>query len=192
MIHVAYCTNDLYSKFVATSMLSMFENTNANVTVHILHENNFSDENRENFSYIAGRYNQQVKFYNAEKICANEINELKNKFATFVGQNILKKISTFFRLLLPQIISPAVEKIIYLDADTLVNLDIKEFWRVELENKPLAAALDCENDAQRSANMLCREGIVKVTDYFNAGVMLINLVQMRNEVNTIWGDRIYQ
>lgn len=26
MIHVAYCTSNIYSKFAATSMLSLFEN----------------------------------------------------------------------------------------------------------------------------------------------------------------------
>ena len=185
MIHVAYGINDLYSKFAATSMLSLFDNTNADVTVHILHDDTLTVGNREKFVYIAGRYNQQVKFYNIEKICATEIEELKKKLSAVTLERF--SIASTFRLLLSKIISPAVEKIIYLDADTIVNLDIRELWRVELGDKPFAAALDCENDAQRSANLLCRQGIVKVTDYFNSGIMLINLVQMRNEVNTIWG-----
>ena len=185
MIHVAYGTSNLYSKFAATSMLSLFDNTNADVTVHILHDDTLTVGNREKFVYIAGRYNQQVKFYNIEKICATEIEELKKKLSAVTLERF--SIASTFRLLLSKIISTAIDKIIYLDADTIVNLDIRELWRVELGDKPFAAALDCENDAQRSANLLCRQGIVKVTDYFNSGIMLINLVQMRNEVNTIWG-----
>ena len=183
MIHVAYGTSNLYSKFAATSMLSMFENTNENVTVHILHADDFSVENRENFSYIAGRYNQQVKFYNAEKICANEIAVFKNKFPA----PSLKRfsIAATFRFLLPKIIFPAIEKIIYLDADTIVNLDIRELWRVELEDKPLAAVVDIG-----AYNLpLCTEGIVKPENYFNSGVLLMNLEKWRTDAKNIWGGR---
>ena len=140
MIHIAYGTSNLYSKFAATSMLSLFDNTNANVTVHILHDNTLTVANREKFVYIAGRYNQQVNFYNIEEICASEIADLKSKLPAITLQRF--SIASTFRLLLPKIISPALEKIIYLDADTIVNLDIKELWRVELEDKPLAAIPD--------------------------------------------------
>ena len=121
MIHVAYGTSNLYSKFAATSMLSMFENTNENITVHILHDNELTIENRENFSYIAGRYNQQVKFYNAEKICATEVQEFKSKLPA----SMLKQfhIAVTFRLLILKIIPDTIDKLIYLDTDTIVNLD---------------------------------------------------------------------
>lgn len=172
MIHVAYNTNNLYAKFVGTSMLSLFENTKENVTVHILHDNTFSQENKEKFVQVAEHYNQQVNFHNVEKICATEIAKLKNKFpAAFLTRY---NIAAAFRLLLPKIISPAIEKIIYLDADTIVNLDIKELWDVQLGDKPLAAVLD----GAAHTVAFCRDNIVKSTDYFNSGVIVMNLKKL--------------
>ena len=188
MIHVAYGTSNLYSKFAATSMLSMFENTNENVTVHILHDNELTVENRENLVYIAGRYNQQIKFYNVEKICATEIAEFKNKFSA----SMLKQfhIAVTFRLLILNIIPDTIDKIIYLDTDTIVNLDIRELWRVELEDKPLAAVL--ENPWRLPLPFaICREGVVNSQDYFNVGVLLLNLKILRTDANSIRGGVEY-
>ena len=47
-----------------------------NVTVHILHDDTLTQDNRDKFSYIAGRYGQLIKFYNVEKICAKEIEKI--------------------------------------------------------------------------------------------------------------------
>ena len=72
MIHVCFGLYDKtgrYSKFTGTAMLSLFENTSADVTVHILHDDTLTQDNREKFIYLAGRYNQAVKFYNVEELC---------------------------------------------------------------------------------------------------------------------------
>ena len=92
-------------------------------------------------------------------------------------------IASTFRLLLSKLISPAVEKIIYLDADTIVNLDIRELWRVELEDKPLAAI----PDALPQTVPLCQDGFVKFENYFNSGVLLMNLEKWRTDAKNIWG-----
>ena len=187
MIHVAYGTSNIYAKFAGTSMLSLFENTNENVTVHILHDNTLTPENRENFVYIAGRYNQQVKFYNVENEYPDEINQFKSNMPPAVLERF--NIAAMFRLLLPKIIP--LEKIIYLDSDTIVNLDIKELWRVELEDNPIAAVSEIEDpfankDFLCQALTLCHAGIVKPTDYFNSGVLLMNLKKWRQEAKKIW------
>ena len=84
MIHVCFCMNDRtghYSKFVGTAMLSIFENSNApsfppSITIHLLHDNTLTTDNRNKFSYIAERYGQIVKFYNMEELCAHKIKEI--------------------------------------------------------------------------------------------------------------------
>ena len=65
-------------------------------------------------------------------------------------------------------------------------MDIKELWRVELENKPLAAVL--ENPfGENLPFAICRDGVVKSQDYFNVGILLLNLKIMRSDANSIWG-----
>ena len=44
-----------------------------------------------------------------------------------------------YRLLIPQVLTSDIETVIYLDSDIIVNLDINELWRINLEDKPLGA-----------------------------------------------------
>ena len=63
MIHVCYAMRDesgKYSKFVGTSMLSMFENTREKITVHLIHDSTLSCENRKKFLQIVYKYDQEI------------------------------------------------------------------------------------------------------------------------------------
>ena len=189
MIHVCFGLSDKdgrYSKFTGTAILSMFENTNEKVTAHILHDDTLTDDNREKFLSIAKRYNQLIKFYNVEKICAEEINFI-NKL--FESEHMREGFSLgkFYRLLTPQILSVNIEKIIYLDSDLIVNLDINELWQIELDEKILAAVTENSLGTKPEALLLVWYGLVKFENYFNSGVLLINLKEIRqNELKNIW------
>ena len=157
----------------------MFENTREKVTVHILHDNTLTADNRDKFSYIAGQYNQHIKFYNVEKICAKSIQQFKEIFSKLDGFKIFS-IGTLFRMLIPQIFSEDIKRIIYLDSDVIVNSDIKEFWQVPLEDKVLAAVPEMSNGIPTSEMFtLCKKGLVNAEDYFNAGILYINLEKWR-------------
>ncbi len=183
MIHVCYGLYDKdgrYSKFTGTSILSMFENTGAEITVHILHDNTLSADNRQNFLTIAKKYNQRINFHNVEESCAKEIAELRNKLGRI--EKYAYSIGALYRFLIIQSIRE--EKIIYLDADTIIDLDIDELWQIELGDKPLAVVAEVDNLCRmpeyRVANTVKRE------DYFNSGVMLMNLKVLRNELENLW------
>lgn len=190
MIHVCYALYDKdgrYSKFTATSMLSIFENVSTappSVTVHILHDNTLSLENRDKFNQIAGRYGQIVKFYNVEKLCQNRIIEIKNFFASRLEKTFFS-IATFYRFFVDEVLDSEIEKIIYLDSDIVVNLDIAEFWRIDLGDKPLAAITECENGVLQKNVPLLVGTNVRYENYFNAGVLLQNLKIMRTARNKI-------
>ena len=190
MIHVCFSLHDKtgrYSKFTGTTILSIFENTNSEVTAHILHDNTLTAENRDKFIYLAGRYGQLVKFYNVEELCADKISEILN-FAPEV-KNAYVSIGTFYRLLIPQIIPSDVDKIIYLDSDIIVNLDLKELWQIDLGDKISAAVPEIllykTIDNMKHWFPLCAYGIVKAEDYFNAGVLLMDLNLFRNAESAI-------
>ncbi|MBQ9486388.1 MAG: hypothetical protein IJU91_01110 [Selenomonadaceae bacterium] len=183
MIHVCYGLYDgtgRYSKFTGTSILSMFENVSTpprSVTVHLLHDDTLTDDNRDKFSYIAGQYNQLIKFYNVEKICADELAALKEILTDFSKRNFT--IGTMFRLLMTKIFSDDIGKVIYLDSDTVVNLDIGELWKIPLDDKTIAAVPESTNGIDGMGFPLCKDGLVRAADYFNAGVIIINLDKLR-------------
>ena len=191
MIHVCFGFHDkngTYSKFAGTTMLSLFENTSAPVTVHILHDDTLTQDNRDKFIYLAGRYGQAVEFYNVEKICPDKLSAFVELTPEIKNTHV--SVGTLYRLLVPQIISSDIEKIIYLDSDIIVNLDIKELWQVELGEKILAGVPEILS-FKTVGNMnrffrLCAEGFVKPEDYFNAGVLVMNLNLLRGEEAAIF------
>ena len=186
MIHVCFGLHDKtghYAKFTGTAMLSLFDNTASNVTVHILHDNTLSADNRDKFIYLAGQYGQIVKFYNVEELCADKITKMIELVPSVKTSRV--SVGTFYRLLIPQILPADIDKCIYLDSDMIINLDIAELWRVELGNKPLAAVPEGVCGTDTNILFLCTSGIVGHEEYFNSGVMLVNLNQLRKEENAI-------
>lgn len=186
MIHVCFGLHDAdgnYSKFTGTAMLSIFSNTTAAVTAHILHDNTLTQDNRDKFVYVAGLYGQRLNFYNVEKICAEKLSEMIRLIPAVKTARV--SVGAFFRLLIPQILPTNIDKLIYLDSDMLVNLNIVELWRTNLDDKPLAAVREMEANAYNyktadaTEKYLLNEGIVKYEDYFNSGVLVMNLEYLR-------------
>jgi lipopolysaccharide biosynthesis glycosyltransferase len=84
---------------------------------------------------------------------------------------------SFSRLLLPELL-PESDRVLYLDADTVVLGDVLGITATELGGKPLAAAVDpiiptwgSRGGVQNAAVRAGREE----TAYFNSGVQLMNL-----------------
>ena len=176
MIHVCFGLHDFdgkYSKFVGTALASVFKNTHLGVTAHILHDNSLTDENLKNFSELAGRFNQSAEFHNVAELCPDELTFLSEKLPDKIKTRY--SIGTFYRLLIKKIID--AEKVIYLDADIIANLDIATLWEQDLKDCPLAAVPEIEASLNRmdKNKFLLNKGIVKADNYFNAGVLILDL-----------------
>lgn len=193
MIHVCfalYDKNGRYSKFTGTAVLSLLENTSSEVTIHILHDNTLSTDNRDKFFFLVGRYGQHVKFHNVERLFLEKFPETGTLSDTFQS---LYSAAAMYRFLIPQLFSASVEKVIYLDSDIVVNLDIEELWRVQLAGRPIGAVpvsfqnADVQEGVTRARKMfrMCEDGGVKPEDYFNSGVLLMNLRVFREEETTL-------
>ena len=190
MIHVCFCFTDKtghYSKFVGTTMYSLFENTNSEVTVHILHDNTFSEENRDKFLYLAVRYGQLVRFYNVEELCADDFSKMVENNPKLLKDNRFT-IGMMFRLFIPQVLPKNISRVIYLDADIVVNMDLKELWEIELGDKFLGVVTSNSIAMRKHTHQtrqLCIDGLVEPDDYFNSGVLLMNLNLLRGESQKI-------
>ena len=191
MIHVCFGLYDklgTYAKFTGTTICSIFENTTSDVTVHILHDNTLTSDNRDKFIYLAGRYGQAVKFYNVKELCAERLAEFIEFFPTVKYSHV--SVGAMYRFLLPEIIAPEIKKLIYLDSDIIVNLDLKELWQVDLGDKPFAAApeaviLNVYQPIVIKMKFLIINSFVDSKDYFNSGVLLMNLNYFREAYDTV-------
>lgn len=84
----------------------------------------------------------------------------------------------FYRLLFPLIIDDSVKKLIYIDSDVLAVGDIGKLFETELKGKVLAAV--CDAGMQLRVDL----GLNSRTEYFNSGMLLIDIVQWRNQMVT--------
>lgn len=75
-------------------------------------------------------------------------------------------VPTYYRFKLAEVL-PKIDKILYLDCDVIVKTSLKEIFDINLDDFSLAMIKDVnwENEAKR----------LNLNNYFNAGVMLINL-----------------
>ena len=69
-IHVALAVHDpsgTYSQHAGVTMTSIFENTSSPVTIHLLHDDTLTQENREKFIKTAQKYSQEIEFIDISK-----------------------------------------------------------------------------------------------------------------------------
>ena len=86
----------------------------------------------------------------------------------------------YFRLLSSKILPADLHRIIYLDPDILVINSIVPLWELDLEGKMFAASVhEGLTDIMSSINNI-RLGTS--TGYFNSGIMLMDLDQMRTKI----------
>ena len=96
---------------------------------------------------------------------------------------------TYFRLLAPQLL-PNVDKAIYLDSDLIVDADVAELYDTDVTGYPLAATRDADTigqiegyDATVGPYLKDELGMDDPHDYFQAGVLLMNLAELRRTVS---------
>lgn len=93
--------------------------------------------------------------------------------------------STYYRLFIPEVLPETVTKAIYLDCDIIVNRCIGELWDVELGDQVLGAVdlmgVGMVSDSSGLPEIYQELGLEPKTPMFNAGILLINLRQWREE-----------
>jgi lipopolysaccharide biosynthesis glycosyltransferase len=87
---------------------------------------------------------------------------------------------TYARFLIPHVFPESTARVLYLDADIVVLNDLTPLVETDLQDAVVGAVVD-GLDAQIKAGKQGLESVPRVTNYFNAGVMLINLDKWREE-----------
>ena len=151
------------------SITSILENAfkETKFTFYILHPDNFTEINKEKLKSFEKKYFKKCKF--------NFIN-MKNKY---IKLKKLKKIrkkkppAAYYKLSLPELL-PEIDKIIYLDGDTLTYIDLQELYNIDMTNYYYKGLLDNFPE--------CVDHITKKNDHcICVGVMLINLKELRKD-----------
>ena len=171
VIHIVLAVYDpsgTYSQHAGVTMTSIFENTHSKVTVHILHDDTLTDDNRQKFIRTAEKYSQGIELH--------DVTEYREKVSKETVSSVTRTLGTLYRLFIPDAI--AADRVIYLDCDILVNMDIKELWDIDTEENILTGVpgfLHGMADVLRKK--LCE---IDHRSYINAGVLIMEVGKIRS------------
>lgn len=169
MKHLLININNLYSQHCCVTLCSLFENNRR----HKFHIHIFSfdiDSNNQNkIKNFVESYGNIVSFY---------ILEDKNFTFPNIGNSHVSK-ETYIRLFSVDYLPSNIDKILYIDVDLLILKDIEELYNLELNENIIGAIEDYPLEERYS-----RLNIKKELGYFNAGVMIINLIEWRKNMIT--------
>jgi len=160
-IQIAYCLDDGYAETTCVSMASMLANTKSNIHFHVI-SNRLSNENKAKLSSLSERFpHGRWSFH--EFSFDNSKFEVGNAYFT---------VEVYYRFFLPAIL-PDLERILYMDGDTVVNGNIYELYNTDLGNYTVGAVIDSGSTRLNRRNKVI--GFNEDDLYFNSGIMLINL-----------------
>ncbi len=178
-IALALAADDNYVPYLATVLTSIRENASSenNYDILVMHKN-ISPSNQERIRRLfSGRENFSVRFVDFVRY--------KRRFEKLFTRGHFT-VETWFRLLLPEIMKD-YEKVLYLDSDLVVNADVAELYNTDVHDYLLTACHDADTAGLYNRHEDTQEyirnalGMEEPYNYFQAGVILLNLEKFRSE-----------
>lgn len=165
-IDIVVCTDKWYVMPTGVMMYSVcVNNQDSDITFHIIVDESVTLESKDNLKNTVERFgNKRVVFYEINSHLIDNYPTRKEKIT--ITQ------AAYYRLFLTDIITPNINKVLYLDGDTIVRHSLTSLWETDLSGYALAAVTDMSSGKIEYYNRL-RYPIE--LGYFNSGVLLINL-----------------
>ena len=152
-----------YVPYLATCMVSILSNTTSFIDFYIL-DSGITEENKKKIVEIKKQFhNFSIEFLYIDT---------NKEFEDMVTSDWINK-SGYNRFLIPNL-KPSLNKVIYIDSDTIVLQDIALLYNESLDNYAIGAIF---NENRREFNFDTKIPMELSSDYryFNAGVLLIDV-----------------
>tara|TARA_Y100000588_G_C14163660_1_gene885946 strand:- start:146 stop:1027 length:882 start_codon:yes stop_codon:yes gene_type:complete len=168
-IPIFLSSDDNYASFVASTIASICDNTKSFVDIYVL-DGGITFENKEKILKLKEKFkNFSIEFISVD---------LEKEFKGFSITKMLPK-AAYSRFLISEL-KPELNRALYLDVDIIVVGDIEELWNETLDDKTIgwiedSAVSEIVDDIKFKFN---------INNYFNSGVILINLDQWRKNQYT--------
>lgn len=162
-IDIVMAADDGYVQNSAATLASVFLNCDASsrFRIHIL-DGGISQEKKDRLAKLKKIRPFELSFYDMNKF----------DWSVFPNNRDYITLATFYRLAIPEVLPTDIDKALYLDGDMIVEQDLKELWDTDLKDNLVAAVED--EESYTHSKRLNLPG-----NYFNAGVLLLNLRSLR-------------
>lgn len=184
-ISIALSTDNNYGYPTVVCMTSILDNKNpgTKINFYVMLSGDFDQATKDDILFLQNKY----------KNCKIELIDMKDKFkSTYISRSLT--IATYYRLLLSSLL-PGVDKVLYIDTDTIVRTDLKKLFSYNMDNYYVAGVLDGLIPANGSPYSKQQRvaikkgyrgyeellGIPNMKQYISAGVCLFNLSKIRRD-----------
>ena len=167
-VHIVFICDDNYIIPTCTAIQSLVESKRADsrYVLHIV------------CASLSAESEHIFEVFKSDTVDMSIVRADANRFSDFhvykENTMVVATVSALLKFALPELL-PALDKVLYLDGDLVVREDLTSLYQIELSTNMVAAAPDC-------GGFFTKLPIAdSVQKYFNSGVMLLNLKQMRLE-----------
>lgn len=159
-IPIVYASDNNYAKYTSVSIQSILENSAQRnfLIFYILIDDEFSERNKELLTNQVEKYGHNIVFVNMKDAYKEE-----NLKIAHISHH------TYYRLQLPKILG-YLNKLIYIDGDTIVLGDIGDLFDFDIKDSYFGGVKAPAFDNKKHLNRLG----IDTSKYINAGVLLVN------------------
>lgn len=157
---ILLCGDKKYIKYCGVTLTSILESNGSKFSFYIFCDA-IEDDDLEKLNITAQKYKVSIS------VCVID-EELLSMLPTDTNGNTHISIAAYFRFIAYEALSKIIDRVLYLDSDIIVRGDINFFWKKVLSKNCIAAVI---KDDFASEN----ERRIGVFDYFNSGVMFVDL-----------------
>ncbi len=169
-LNIVYQSDDNYAVFMGVSICSLLENNKNAETINIyIIDDAISEKNKKLLNDMVNSYSRKVIFLSGENVLNNK--EITDAFA-YVGMR--KNTHSYLKLFLDYLLPECNERLLYIDCDTAVTGDLQELMSIDLKGNTLGMVKD--SLVIKSKKSI---GFNKKDNYYNSGVILIDLAKWR-------------
>jgi lipopolysaccharide biosynthesis glycosyltransferase len=163
-INVVLATDGNYIAHAATTMLSMLDMINraAAIRLFLLTNQTLSVQDRTTLSTIFTECD--IHFIDIDT----------NAFEWAPLNRSHVSVAAYYRLNMHKLLPTDIERVIYIDSDTIVVDSLVKLWNIDIGSKPIAACADGGGVTQSN-----RMSLPSSHRYFNSGVLIFNLAELR-------------
>jgi lipopolysaccharide biosynthesis glycosyltransferase len=163
-INVALASDGNYIAHAAATMSSMLDMIDRTTTIRffVLTNQTLSQQDRMTLSAIFPNCN--IHFIDVDT----------SDFTWAPLNRPHVSVVTYYRLNMHTLLPPDIERVIYIDSDTIVVDSLLKLWNIDIGSKPIAGCADAGGTTQS-----IRLNLPSSHKYFNAGVLIFNLAELR-------------
>lgn len=168
-MNVVYASNDAYARHLAVSMYSLLDRNQVAEQIRIFVLSvELSQENQDKLAQIAKSFDREISFL--------PMGDVKEQFPYEVDTGGFD-ISAMGRLFVGSVLPQEVERVLYLDCDTVILASLKRLWETDLKGRVMGAVMEPTIYPEVKESI----GLKELDPYFNSGVLLIDLDRWRRE-----------